>query len=81
MGYSAKFGVGGLLWFCVLYSSIPVDVLRGGKNSEKLSALVVIDVASSESAEEVLYPDVNNDNDCCLDGIDKFISDEVLDLG
>ena len=24
---------------------------------------------------------VNSDNDCCLDGIDKFISDGVLDLG
>ena len=81
IGYSAKFGVGGLLWFCVLYSSTAVDVLRGGNISEKLSALVVIDVASSESAEEVLNPDVNNDNDCCLDGIDKFISDDVLDLG
>ena len=50
-------------------------------SSEKLSAVVVIDVASSESAEEVLNPDVNNDNDCCLDGIDKFISDDVVDLG
>ena len=58
-----------------------MDVLRGGNISEKLSALVVIDVASSESAEEVLKPDVNNDNDCCLDGSDKFISDDVLDLG
>ena len=81
IGYSAKFGVGGLLWFCVLYSIITEDVLRGGDTSEKLSALVVIDVASSESAEEVLNPDVNNDNDCCLDGIDKFISDDVVDLG
>ena len=81
IGYSAKFGVGGLLWSCVLYSSIAEDVLRGGNTSEKLSAFVDIDVASSESAEEVLNPDVNNDNDCCLDGIDKFISDDVVDLG
>ena len=35
----------------------------------------------SERAEEVSKPDVNNDNDCCLDGSDKFISDDVLDLG
>ena len=55
--------------------------IRGGNISEKLSALVVIDDALSESAEEVLKHDVNNDNDCCLDGIDKFISEDVLDLG
>ena len=65
---TAKFGVGGLECSFVLFSSIAVGFLFGGDTSEKLSAVVDIDVTSFESAEDVSKPDVNNERDCCLDG-------------